>query len=331
MKHLILERLDDLLLTRLALNTARPPTAAAVAKSLYAFASRELSPPEWDRAFSEALERVRDAHLVEPSELRLTATGKARVKAALRLEKLPASKSWKQFRTKYVPRLFLEMRDLGPELTPNCGALVLAERLSVRVPPDCKPSRVVDIWLARKLGLERLTLDELRNTLLAQELGLPRRPNAGATTRLAVANLAGATSADAGPLLEGLTARWLYESPRTKARRHTERVALPAELDDELGRFALRVRETTTDPELRGFGDNKVFIGSVWQALASDPEIGDLGEREFKRRLVEAHRRGSLVLARADLVAAMDPEDVSASETVHQNSTYHFIQRGQPA
>jgi hypothetical protein len=34
---------------------------------------------------------------------------------------------------------------------------------------------------------------------------------------------------------------------------------------------------------------------------------------------------------RADLVSAMDPREVRASETQHQDSTYHFIHRGQPA
>jgi hypothetical protein len=42
--------------------------------------------------------------------------------------------------------------------------------------------------------------------------------------------------------------------------------------------------------------------------------------------LVAAHPRGDLTLTRADLVAAMDPKDVAASETRHLNATYHFIQ-----
>jgi hypothetical protein len=91
------------------------------------------------------------------------------------------------------------------------------------------------------------------------------------------------------------------------------------------------VRRVANSSNVRSFGPDKAFIGSVWQSLASDPEISRLGEPEFKRLLVEAHRRGMLVLDRADLVAAMDPGDVSASEITHQNATYHFIHRGQPA
>jgi hypothetical protein len=84
-------------------------------------------------------------------------------------------------------------------------------------------------------------------------------------------------------------------------------------------------------PDARQYGDNKVFIGSVWRALADDPEIGGLGEVAFKRQLAEAHRRGLLELGRADLVAAMDESDVRASEIVDRNATYHFILRGASA
>jgi hypothetical protein len=42
---------------------------------------------------------------------------------------------------------------------------------------------------------------------------------------------------------------------------------------------------------------------------------------------VSAHRQRELELARADLVAAMDPTLVAASETRTDGATFHFIVR----
>jgi hypothetical protein len=89
-----------------------------------------------------------------------------------------------------------------------------------------------------------------------------------------------------------------------------------------------KIQAAARSPGAKRFGDNKAFIASVWRCLSADPDLEPLGEDGFKRLLVEAHQRGDIALSRADLVAAMDPEDVRASETQHLNATYHFIQIG---
>ena len=78
------------------------------------------------------------------------------------------------------------------------------------------------------------------------------------------------------------------------------------------------------------FGDRKVFISSVWQALRAQPSWMALALDDFKAQLVAAHRSRQLVLARADLVAAMDPALVAASETQTEGATFHFIVREPP-
>jgi hypothetical protein len=75
------------------------------------------------------------------------------------------------------------------------------------------------------------------------------------------------------------------------------------------------------------FGDRKVFISSVWHVLRSTPAWAKLDLDEFKARLVSAHRHRELELARADLVAVMDPALVAASETRTDGATFHFIVR----
>lgn len=75
------------------------------------------------------------------------------------------------------------------------------------------------------------------------------------------------------------------------------------------------------------FGRRKVFISAIWETLRATPAWASLELDDFKARLVAAHRRGELVLARADLVAAMDQALVDASETQTDGATFHFVVR----
>ena len=52
---------------------------------------------------------------------------------------------------------------------------------------------------------------------------------------------------------------------------------------------------------------------------------------KFKRRLIEAHQDGLIVLSRADLVDAMPTADVTASETLHSGARFHFVRLEQLA
>jgi len=88
------------------------------------------------------------------------------------------------------------------------------------------------------------------------------------------------------------------------------------------------------------FGDRKVFIASLW-AMMLHIEAQTRGTlpcgatlEHFKAWLLRGLRltrdgteRGAplVVLARADLVAAMDPTMVAASETVTDGATFHFV------
>lgn len=342
MKPIEAKRLGDLLLARLCCPTSKAPSPGNVQKSLFAFVARELSAAEWQESFDRTLASLRATGDVDPERLVLTERGRGRLTNALRLRSAPKAKTWPEFQRKYLPRLLLDGLPESDGPAPALGTALLAKRLGVALEPRSTPAKVIDAWLARSLGLDKLNLVELRKTLLAKELQLPKRPRLADVTRLGVAQLAGATGGSPAAVLEALTSRWLHEPalqppgpPAPPAPEPSSppphRVAPPAAEDDALYRFALRVRRAADSEEVRSFGPDKAFIGSVWRALASDPEIRGLGEGEFKRLLVEAHRRGALVLGRADLVAAMDPGDVSASEITHQNATYHFIHRGQPA
>lgn len=75
------------------------------------------------------------------------------------------------------------------------------------------------------------------------------------------------------------------------------------------------------------FGWRKVFIAPVWDAMKNAPEAAGLDLAGFKRRLLDAHRAGLVVLSRADLTHAMDPEMVARSDVRTDFASYNFIER----
>jgi hypothetical protein len=73
-------------------------------------------------------------------------------------------------------------------------------------------------------------------------------------------------------------------------------------------------------------GDRKIFIAALWDVIGD--EI-NMTLSEFKRWLIDQHRHRNIVLARADLIAAMPYELVMRSEANTEGSysgaTFHFI------
>jgi hypothetical protein len=65
------------------------------------------------------------------------------------------------------------------------------------------------------------------------------------------------------------------------------------------------------------FGDRKVFLSTI-------PGV-DLADPEWRQLLKELRRARLLTFARADLVVAMDPELVAASEWKLDDATNHFL------
>ncbi len=78
------------------------------------------------------------------------------------------------------------------------------------------------------------------------------------------------------------------------------------------------------------FGTEKVFVSAIWRGIERDQRVEGMSFDGFKRWLLTANRQSQLVLARADLVAAMDRKQVSESEIADQGSTFHFVLDKQP-
>jgi hypothetical protein len=68
-------------------------------------------------------------------------------------------------------------------------------------------------------------------------------------------------------------------------------------------------------PAAGRFGSNKIFIHAAYAQLGGAAQGWTL--EEFKTECVALHLAGELSLSRADLVGAMDPDMVAASNVYH--------------
>lgn len=91
-------------------------------------------------------------------------------------------------------------------------------------------------------------------------------------------------------------------------------------------------------PSLRGpsglpstkFGDG-VFISYIWDQMQLRPEFATMSRSQFDRELLRGLRENEVLLARADLVGAMDRDAVQRSEIRDLGSSFHLVSVRDPA
>jgi hypothetical protein len=113
----------------------------------------------------------------------------------------------------------------------------------------------------------------------------------------------------------------IREAKRRVARQLDKDIAL--ELHDPL---PIVITALSTIHGEGRLGDRKIFIAALWDRVGKKIH---LTLPEFKHWLIEQHRQQRLVLARADLIAAMPYDLVMRSETKtagpYSGATFHFV------
>lgn len=316
-------RLEALVLARLETAGKQPIGPAALMKALRPFAPRQLTDAEWRQALDGAIEALRAAGAIDDR-------GRAQAGELARRVGHHTARTWKQLAERVLPALALglgaddakaQARLVGRD---GWAAAIVGRALGVwTAGPPPSASAAMDALVWQELGLPgapKKCPDELRAHFLHRHLGGEPGP-AERLLRMVAVQAVDAPRADLNALRGGLVRLWLAgrgvgaaEPPRPAAAEP------PRSLVADVQAAAAAARDGV-------FGPRKVFISAIWDALRASPAWAALGLDELKARLVEAHRRGELVLARADLVAAMDPALVAASETRTDGATYHFVVR----
>lgn len=316
-------------------------------------------PPERARAeIAEVVAALRRRGLVSSKHRTRTDAGASQLRKALGVDRAPA---WD-----HLPGLLTALalgRPSGPKAARAAyseeavAAMVLSEKLGVaRVTTT---SALCDALIAELLGMTsgEMTLGRIRAHVLASRAAMlatgvdPAGDPSALAAKLA-ARAVGARDEDR-PLARALGRRWLVQRSRTSTETGDGEVREPVTVvqpPEGAGGPPARgvqgdvpakdpllevVRETIPRVGADGrYGSEKVFVSAIWRSIAHDRRLADLSLARFKAWLLSANREGSLVLARADLVGAMDRKQVSESEIEDRGSTFHFVldqRNGAPA
>jgi hypothetical protein len=284
-----------------------------------------LSNAEWETEQDSILSKLVELQLLERRSsvsFFLTQMGQARASKSLGMERLAKGTTWASLK-----RSHLIARALG--LAPNqqlidrlrgadgMRAVILKARRSVGTNEVPTLNQVRDALIWKQLGIESdrpFTLGEARKVLLQRALPELRANSPEQMLRQLAAQSVGAKRADADELRRALLQGWVL--PEAQVAKPA-----PTTKSDGLQSFAMQVLQIARSVSTGHFGADKVFISHVYRALPAPQPT----EADFKNQLVEANRARLVTLSRADLVEAMNPEDVAASETRYLGATFHFI------
>jgi hypothetical protein len=331
-------RLGELVLIWL-LTRPNGDTKRELGDALAPLLEQRWSGAERTRALDEeftTLERTALIQSVRKSSLVLTDGGRRAGLVVLGLKALPAGIKWDVLKKKYLfaCALGLPPAQASREMDKgNVSAAILARHQRLELGDYPTPIQVEDALVLRALGIEtkeKLTLNLIRKLFLNRLLGGTRPQEPGDALAQLAAKAVAARRANTDELQAAVIRRWLdglEAVPEVKATvAATPGMAAPgavAPREDD-GTFAARVIATARSTKTGRFGSNKVFISHIFRKLVDEGVIPADSEA-FKERLVVAHLGGLLSLSRADLVEAMEAQDVDTSETRYRGATFHFV------
>lgn len=310
-------RLEELVLGRVWTAPKRGISRREVTRALAPWVAQVFTPAEWSAACASVIEVLLARGELLDKPLRLSATGASRILAVLGLSGKPPSLNWRSFQQSLLVSHALGLPPAAAKSVrrrEHLAAHLVSQKHGLGLPEKATMSRAVDAIVARELGLEpgeRVTLSKVRARMISRVLGARSRGKPSRIEMQLAAHAAGAPRADAVALRRAVVRRWL-SSP----------AAAPS---PELDVFARAVLDAAQRRDAKRFGDDEVFIASAWDGLRESPRWRLLDLDAFKHKLVEANRAGLIRLNRADLVGAMDPAELSRSETHYLNATFHFV------
>jgi hypothetical protein len=340
-------RIGYLLLVRLLIVADRGETTAKIRKDIEPFLAHQSSGLAPVDRISPALNELESSGLIsvvhgkrKNSIPRITPTKSGREQGLefLGVISIPPRTTWSKLKKIYLPARALglaassDARIKAVSSEPGFQAVVLKNQFSLAVNELPKLDEALDALAWKLIGFEDMTqkfdVRSIKTALFNRELGNGRATDfKKAATNLLLRRVAASRE---GPkeLRDAVLRRWVDGEQSTAAEPPGEQlpsraVPQPAELD--LASFAARVLAAARNCRSGRFGDHKVFIAHVWRALHNDPAFPAIDLASFKSRLAQANHSRFLDLSRADLVQAMNPEDVQQSELHYLNATFHFV------
>ena len=307
--------LADLLLARLVMPSKSPPSPAALHKDVAPLIRGGLK----KERVVEVLAGFRSSGLLPPKGQALTESGRTRALAVLGLTELPPKCNWSKVKAGFLVPKALGLKpwheaEIARVATADkLAAQLLKSKYELPVPPEANLTGVVESLVCKLAGFPGCkSLKELVASVLSRELDADPPLPAKDAAKLAPRMLLGVAKAG----VDGYRMKLIGGAFEDRA--DPPPTDLPA--------FARIVLETAPDCPSGWSGDDLVLISHLWNHVKDRVQPLDLAG--FKEKLIAANRERLLSLSRADLVQALDPQDVRESETSHLNATFHFLKIG---
>ena len=258
----------------------------------------------------------------------MTAEGRQTILEFLKVKQLPTKPkpNWKKLKHSLLMAPALDLPGPGESLSKEAGFHAVLLKRQYDLPlgdyPTLKQAKAE--WLRKMLGMgakEKITLETVQAALLKKELGDGAPTDLKKVLNRLLARQLRARRDDTKELRDEVLRHWVDRSLGIPESRAEPPPAPPFDLNHFADRVVTAARACPTGRH----GDSKVFIVHVWRMLRDDPEFRGTDFPTFKQRLAEANNARLLDLSRADLVQAMDPEDVQLSEVSYLNASFHFI------
>jgi hypothetical protein len=332
------QAVENLILARLLAARPKGATAQQVKKDLTPLVEHQYAGGPWETVFQDAIQHLKLDGKVESSptaqvrkkkansvKLVLASKGEQAAYNYLGVEYLSLNTKWLTIRNTYLPALALGIKPTAANLKQigSLGGLqgaVIRKAFGIQIKECPTAKQAFDALLWKQLGIltdKPFNLKAVQEVLLNRLMGGAREFAMSQLKKMIPAKAVSARSADAGELRLAILRR-LFEVDEPK----------PAEGElphFDLKAFADKVVKAARSCQSGRFGPDKVFISHVWSRFKElHPGFG-LNEIEFKEHLVDANRGGLLSLSRADLIQAMNPDDVANSQVLYLNAVFHFV------
>jgi hypothetical protein len=270
----------------------------------------------------------------------LSPEGERRALEFLGIDRLPPKTSWSQVTKGYLAARALGLpapRDKAVKAfsgVPGFKAALLKSRFELPVGDYPTFDQALDALAWKLLGFAdasgaKFSVSSVKAALLGRALeGRTQVDPKGDPKKEAAKLLAqqvGARRSDKDELRMAALRQWIEGASGTTAKAQV-RAPEPAPVAPfDLDTFSRRVLEVARRCPTGRFGDDKVFVVHVFRRLSHDPTFAAMGLDGFKQRLAEANNARRLDLSRANMVEAMDPDDVEKSRVSYLGAEFHFV------
>lgn len=335
--------IENLIIVRLLVAAQKGVTVKAVAKDIFPMVEGRRTRPEWDRVLGEIVGALEaSGHLSRNSRGAMTPTEKGRKQALdfLGITTLPAQTKWMTLRNTHLiaKTLGLSLKTAGDKkklgTAGGLRAAIIKKEYALPIADFPTITQAVEALAWKEIGVgtqASFAKNAVICCLLNRILELEHQLDLTQIKQAIPAKALGARKGD----VNGLRLAVLRKLVEDDAMEDGVEIAEPEPGEAfDLKRFAGDILRTAGDCRSGRFGDDLVFISHVWNEFKRKHPGYGLDEAEFKIKLTDANRARFLDLSRADLVEAMNMDDVSASEIEYmidgkKAAVFNFVRIGE--